>query len=56
MDFGNLPRGVWRWIEVNMRDLSRIAAAAERIAEELARIRETLEEDESTRKENADDR
>jgi hypothetical protein len=39
-----LPRGVWRWISENGRDLARIASAAERIAEELAAIRRTLQE------------
>ncbi len=39
-----LPRGVWRWISENGRDLARIASAAERIAEELAAIRKALQE------------
>ena len=51
MDFGNLPRGMWRWIEANMRDLSRIAAAAEQIARELKTIRETLQEDDDQKEE-----
>jgi hypothetical protein len=38
-----LPRGLWRWLTENARDLARIAAALEKIAEEIARIRATLE-------------
>lgn len=37
-----IPRGVWRWIETNIRNLARIARAVEKIAEELQRIREAL--------------
>ena len=40
-----LPRGVWRWLSENAKDLGRIAAAAEAIARELAAIRRTLQED-----------
>ena len=40
-----LPRGVWKWIAENGRDLGRIASAAERIAEELAAIRKVLQDD-----------
>ncbi len=40
-----LPRGVWRWLAENARDLARIAGAAEKIAEELGRIRAALEDD-----------
>jgi hypothetical protein len=40
-----LPKGVWRWLADNARDLARIASATEQIAEEIARIRATLEED-----------
>jgi hypothetical protein len=39
------PKGVWRWLSDNTRDLSRIAASLEKIAEEIARIRATLETD-----------
>ena len=42
----DLPRGVWRWIADNAKDLGRIAAAAEIIARELAEIRRTMQEDE----------
>ncbi len=51
MDFGNLPRGVWRWISENGRDLSRIATAAEKIADELARIRKMLQEQDDDQEE-----
>ncbi len=51
MDFGNLPRGVWRWLAENGRDLARIASAAERIAEELAAIRRALEEQDDEKEE-----
>ena len=44
-----LPRGVWRWLSTNARDLARIAKALEKIAEEIARIRAAMEND---RKEN----
>lgn len=37
-----LPRGLWRWLADN----ARVAAALEKIAEEIARIRATLEDDE----------
>ncbi len=37
-----LPRGVWKWLAENARDLARIAGAAEKVAEELRRIREAL--------------
>jgi hypothetical protein len=39
-----LPRGVWKWLSNNARDLARIAKAAETIAEELARISAALED------------
>jgi hypothetical protein len=42
----DLPRGVWRWLADNGKDLARIAAAAETIARELAEIRRTMQEDE----------
>lgn len=44
-----LPRGVWRWISENARDLGRIAAAAETIAHELTEIRRTLQERDETK-------
>ena len=40
-----LPKGVWRWLADNARDLARIAAALEKIAEEITRIRAALEHD-----------
>jgi hypothetical protein len=40
-----LPRGLWRWLTENARDLARIAGALEKIAEEIARIRAALEDD-----------
>lgn len=40
-----LPRGVWRWISDNTRDLARIAGALEKMVEELAEIRQALQED-----------
>ena len=40
-----LPRGLWHWLADNARDLARIARALEKIAEEVARIRATLEAD-----------
>ena len=45
-----LPKGVWRWIADNARDMARIAAALEKIAEEGALIRTAMED--SDRKEN----
>ena len=42
----DLPRGVWRWISDNAKDLGRIAAALEKIALEVAEIRRTMQEDE----------
>jgi hypothetical protein len=47
----DLPKGVWRWLSENARDLSRIAAAAETIARELAEIRRTMQEDEEKARE-----
>jgi hypothetical protein len=44
-----LPRGVWRWLAKNGKDLARIAAAAETIARELAEIRRALQEDDETK-------
>jgi len=40
-----LPRGVWKWLADNARDLSRIAAALEKTAEEIALIRAAMEDD-----------
>ena len=40
-----LPRGVWRWLSENGRDLGRIAAALETIAREATEIRKTLQDD-----------
>ncbi len=40
-----LPRGVWRWISENGRDLARIAAALEAIAAEATEIRKALQDD-----------
>ncbi len=48
-----LPRGVWRWISENGRDLARIASAAERIAEELAAIRKALQDDNNDQEEQS---
>lgn len=39
-----LPRGVWCWVEANAQDLGRIAAALERVADELATIRRELQD------------
>ncbi|MDP9488273.1 MAG: hypothetical protein M3Q49_21235 [Actinomycetota bacterium] len=40
-----MPRGVWRWISENGRDLARIAAALEAIAAEATEIRKALQDD-----------
>lgn len=40
----NLPKGVWRWVETNLKDIGRLATAAEKAVEELRLIRKTLEE------------
>lgn len=40
-----LPRGLRNWLSTNARDLARVAAALEKIAEETAHIREVLEHD-----------
>ncbi len=40
-----LPRGVWRWLADNGRDLGRIAAALEAIATEMTEIRKALQDD-----------
>ncbi len=39
-----LPRGVWKWLSENGRDLGRIAAALEAIAAEATEIRKALQE------------
>ena len=39
----DLPKGVWRWLAENERDLARIAKGVERIADELMRIRKALQ-------------
>lgn len=39
-----LPRGVWRWISENGRDLGRIATALETLASEATAIRKALQE------------
>ena len=39
-----LPRGVWRWLADNARDLARIASALEKMASEAAEIRKALQE------------
>ncbi len=41
-----LPRGVWRWLAENGKDLGRIAAALEAIAAEATEIRKALQDDE----------
>ncbi len=41
-----LPRGVWRWLAENGKDLGRIAAALEAIAAETTEIRKALQDDE----------
>ena len=41
----DLPRGLWRWLSENARDLARIASALEKTAEEVALIRAALEAD-----------
>jgi len=41
----DLPKGVWRWLSENARDLERIAAALEKITLEVAEIRRTMQED-----------
>ena len=40
-----LPRGVWRWLSENRRDLGRIASALETIAREATEIRKVLQDD-----------
>ena len=38
-----LPRGLWRWLSDNAKDMARIASALEKMVDELARIRAELE-------------
>lgn len=40
----NLPKGVWKWIDANARDLGRIASALETIAREAVEIRKALQD------------
>jgi len=40
-----LPSGVWKWLSANAKDMARIAAALEKMADEIARIRAALEHD-----------
>ena len=47
-----LPRGVWRWLSENGRDLARIASAAEHIVEELAAIRKAMQNDDQEEQTN----
>ncbi len=46
-----LPRGVWRWLSENGRDLSRIATALETIASEATTIRKMLQEQDNQKEE-----
>ncbi len=41
-----LPKGVWRWLAENARDLGRIATALETLATEATEIRKALQDDE----------
>ena len=40
-----LPRGVWRWLAENGKDLGRIASALETIAREATEIRKVMQDD-----------
>ncbi len=40
-----LPRGVWRWLAENGKDLGQIAAALETIAREATEIRRAMQDD-----------
>ncbi len=40
-----LPKGVWRWLAENGRDLARIAVALETIAAEITEIRKAMQDD-----------
>jgi len=46
-----LPKGVWRWIADNARDLARIAGTLEKIALEVAEIRRTMQEEDEEKEE-----
>lgn len=46
-----LPKGVWRWLAENGRDLGRIAAALETIATEVTEIRKALQEQDDQKEE-----
>ncbi len=48
-----LPRGVWKWLSENGRDLGRIAAALETIAREATEIRRTLQEQDNEQEEQS---
>jgi hypothetical protein len=41
----DLPKGVWRWIADNAKDMARIAAALGKIAEEIARTGAEMEDE-----------
>ena len=41
-----LPRGLWKWLSENARDLAQKADSLEKIARETAEIRKVLQEDE----------
>ncbi len=47
-----LPRGVWRWLSENGRDLARIAAALETIAREATEIRKAMQDDDQEEQRN----
>ncbi len=47
-----LPRGVWKWLSENGRDLARIATALETIATEMTEIRKALQDDEQEEQKN----
>ncbi len=49
-----LPRGVWKWLSENGRDLGRIAAALETIAREATEIRKALQEQDDQEEQNRD--
>lgn len=46
-----LPKGVWQWINQSGRDIARIAAALERLADEATRIRRLSEADSDEKEE-----
>ena len=41
-----LPRGLWKWLASNERNLARIAKSLEKVTEEITRIRRVMEDDE----------